>query len=350
MAVSTINIPRPVSSSAGRLADLLAPIRPDLARIEQALVEEGRTFDTRIGEHVQYVLGGKGKRLRPAMVLLAGGATGRIEETHLYLGVIVELIHIATLVHDDVLDEAQLRHGLPTANARWGNEISVLLGDCLYANALRLAVMHLPADACRKISETTGTVCSGEILQTQKRFDSEMDVEQYIEIIRMKTGSLFGLSSELGAHLNAAPPALVKALREFGVNLGIAYQIYDDCVDIFGQERKVGKSLGTDMKKGKLTLPWLLLLQHIGAAQHDEVAALLFQGSPQERERLLALVVGNGVMSESLAMIQQFLARAEENLARVSTNNFTRSMSALAGHFAEQSRALLAPAVAGVAA
>ena len=313
MAVSTANIPRPVSSG-GRLAHLLTPIRPDLARVEQALVEQARTFDDRIGEYAQYVLGGKGKRLRPALALLAGGGTGRIEENHLHLGVIVELIHVATLVHDDVLDEAELRHGLPTANACWGNEISVLLGDCLFANALRLAAAHLPADACRKISEITGTVCSGEILQTQKRFDSDMSVEQYLEIIRMKTGSLFGLSSELGAHLNEAPPGLVKAMREFGVDLGIAYQIYDDCVDIFGQERKVGKSLGTDMKKGKITLPWLLLLQHVGAAQHDEIAALLFQGSPQERERLLALVAGNGVMSESLAMIQQSLTRAEENL------------------------------------
>ena len=349
MAMAAANVPRPVSSG-GKLADLLAPVRSDLARVEQALVEQARTFDVRIGEYVQYVLCGKGKRLRPALALLAGGGTGRIEENHLHLGVIVELIHIATLVHDDVLDEAGLRHCLPTANARWGNEISVLLGDCLFANALGLAAAHLPADACRKISETTGTVCSGEILQTQKRFDSEMPVEQYLDIIRMKTGSLFGLSSELGAHLNAAPPALVKAAREFGVNLGIAYQIYDDCVDIFGQERKVGKSLGTDMKKGKLTLPWLLLLQHIGAAQHDEIAALLFQGTPQERERLLALVAGNGVMSESLAMIQQSLKLAEENLSQMPINNFTRSMSALADYFAEQSRALLAPAVSGVAA
>jgi octaprenyl-diphosphate synthase len=326
------------------------PVRPDLARVEQALAEQARTFDARIGEYAQYVLSGKGKRLRPALALLAGGGTGRVEEKHLHLGVIVELIHVATLVHDDVLDEAELRHGLPTANVRWGNEISVLLGDCLFATALRLAAAHLPAEACRKISETTSTVCSGEILQTQKRFDSDIPVEQYLEIIRMKTGSLFGLSSELGAHLNAAPPALVEAAREFGVNLGIAYQIYDDCVDIFGQERKVGKSLGTDMKKGKLTLPWLLLLQHVGAAQHDEIAALLFHGSPQERQRLLALVAGNGVMSESLAMIQQSLALAEQNLSQMPANDFTRSMSALSDYFAEQSRTLLAPMVAGVAA
>ncbi|MGD0016194.1 MAG: polyprenyl synthetase family protein [Verrucomicrobiia bacterium] len=349
MAVSTVNIPRAISP-AHKLADLFAPIRTDLARVEEALIEQAHSFDPRIGEYVRHALSGKGKRLRPALVLLAGGATGRIGGKHLNLAAIIELIHAATLVHDDVLDEAQLRHGQPTSNAHWGNEITVLLGDCLFANALRLAATHLPADACRKLSETTTTICSGEILQTQKRFDPEMTVEQYLDIIHMKTGSLFGLSCELGAHLNAAPPLTVKIMREFGVNFGMAYQIYDDCVDIFGQEREAGKSLGTDMKKGKLTLPWLLLLQHIGAGQNDEIAELLFHGSSQERARLLALVAGNGVMSESHAMIQQFLARAEENLTQAPANDFTRSMSALAGHFAEQSRALLAPAVVGVAA
>ncbi len=345
MAAFTGNVPRSALSE-DKLANLFAPIHADLAGVERALVEQARSFDPRVGEYVNYVLGGKGKRLRPALALLAGGATGRIEQNHLHLGVIVELIHVASLVHDDVLDGAGLRHGLPTANACWGNEISVLLGDCLFANASRLAVEHLPAEACRKISEVVGTVCSGEILQTQKRFDSEMSVEQYLEIIRMKTGGLFGLSSELGACLNDAPATVAGALREFGVNLGIAYQIYDDCVDIFGHEQKVGKSLGTDMKKGKLTLPWLLLLQDVDAAQRDEIAASLFQGNPQEYAKLLALVAGNGVMSESLVVIQQSIARAEDYLARVPANSFTQSMSMLADHFAEQSCALLAPAAA----
>ena len=345
MAMAAANVPRPVSSG-GKLADLLAPVRSDLARVEQALVEQARTFDVRIGEYVQYVLCGKGKRLRPALALLAGGGTGRIEENHLHLGVIVELIHIATLVHDDVLDEAGLRHCLPTANARWGNEISVLLGDCLFANALGLAAAHLPADACRKISETTGTVCSGEILQTQKRFDSEMPVEQYLDIIRMKTGSLFGLSSELGAHLNAAPPILVKAAGEFGVNLGIAYQIYDDCVDIFGQERQAGKSLGTDMKKGKLTLPLLLLLQHVGSESREQLGAMILRNDQQEQQHLLRLVLGNGVVGESLAAIDNYIARAQANLAALPSNVYVKTLRALTDYLSGQSRSLLEEAVA----
>jgi octaprenyl-diphosphate synthase len=323
------------------LGDLLSPIGSHLSRVEAKLSEQVRDFDARIGDYVQYVLGVAGKRLRPTLALLAGGATGRIGDEHITLGVIVELIHVATLVHDDILDTADLRHGLPTANSRWGNEISVLLGDCLFAHALSLAASYPTTSVCRKVSLATNTVCSGEILQTQRRYDSALSIDKYLEIIDMKTGALFAVSCELGAELNGLPPHMVKTMCEFGSNLGIAYQIYDDCVDIFGQERQAGKSLGTDMKNGKLTLPWLLLLQHTNAENRPGVAELIFRGTAEDRARLLALVTGNGVLSESLAMVDKYITRAETNLAVLPANSHTATLSALLNFIATKTKNLL---------
>ena len=134
------------------------------------------------------------------------GRPGEVKEGHITLGVIVELIHVATLIHDDVLDEAQLRHRLPTSNSRWGNEISVLLGDCLFAHALRLAASYPTTTVCQRVSEATNTVCSGEILQTQRRFDTDLGVDQYLDIINMKTGALFAVSCEFGRHIERRQP------------------------------------------------------------------------------------------------------------------------------------------------
>lgn len=341
MGSPTLTISAPQSAPTVSLAKLLDPIAAELARVEEVLAQQVNGFDPRVSQYVQYTLGGIGKRLRPSLALLAGGATGRVDENHVKLGVIVELIHVATLVHDDVLDEAELRHELPTSNSRWGNEISVLLGDCLFAHALRLAASYPTTNVCRRVSEATNTVCSGEILQTQRRYDLDLPIEQYLEIINMKTGALFAVSCELGAQLNGAPPSAVESLREFGANLGIAYQIYDDCVDIFGQEHQAGKSLGTDMKKGKLTLPLMLLLKHVGTDVRQELGTMIFRNEPQQHKQLLALVLGNGVVSESLAVIEKYVARAEANLATLPANAYSRTLGALARYLADRSRFLL---------
>jgi octaprenyl-diphosphate synthase len=347
MGVRTLNSgEESPASGAGSLHGLLDPIAAHLARVEIALAEQIRGFDPGVTDYVDYVLGVAGKRLRPTLALLAGGTTGRISNEHITLGVIVELIHVATLVHDDVLDEASLRHGLTTSNSRWGNEISVLLGDCLFAHALSLASSYPSTIVCRRVSESTNTVCAGEILQTRRRFDLDLAVDKYLEIIDMKTGALFAVSCELGAELNGAPTHVVKQMREFGSNLGIAYQIYDDCVDIFGQERQAGKSLGTDMKKGKLTLPWLLLLQHTPAGSRQEIGDLIFRSAPSERARLLSLVNGNGVLPESLTTIRKYIGRAEANLADLPVDNYSRAFGGLLDFISGKARLLLKEEVA----
>lgn len=341
MGPQILTIPAQQKAKAAGLAKLLDPISGELIRVEGALAQQVRGFDAGVSQYVQYVLGSTGKRLRPSLALLAGGATGRIEEAHVTLGVIVELIHVATLVHDDVLDEAQLRHGLPTSNSRWGNEISVLLGDCLFAHALRLAASYPTTEVCRLVSEATNTVCSGEILQTQRRFDLDLTVHQYLDIIEMKTGALFAASCELGALLNDARPPVVESLREYGANLGIAYQIYDDCVDIFGRELQAGKSLGTDMKKGKLTLPFILLLDHVSPEKRADLGKMIFQNEPHEHRELLRLVKSNGVIAESLAAIDTYIARAEENLSTLPATTSSKTLLALSRYLSEQSHALL---------
>ncbi|MGA2604005.1 MAG: polyprenyl synthetase family protein [Verrucomicrobiia bacterium] len=334
------------SLSKRTLSDLLEPVALELPRVEMALASQINSFDPRLGDYIQYILGGTGKRLRPSLALLAGGATGGVREEHITLAVIVELIHIATLVHDDVLDEAQLRHQIPTSNHRWGNEISVLLGDCLFAHALQLAASYPTTEVCRRVSEATNTVCSGEIVQTQRRFDLDLTLDQYLDIINMKTGALFAVSCELGAVLNGAPASVVKSMYEYGANLGIAYQIYDDCVDIFGQERQAGKSLGTDMKKGKLTLPFLLLLQHVGSERRQELGAMILRNDEQEQRRLLRLVLGNGVVAESLAAIDKYVGSAQASLSALPLNMYASTLGSLTEYLAGQSRLLLREAVA----
>lgn len=335
-----------VLPSGRSLAELLEPIAAELPRVETALSDQVRGFDPRLGDYMQYILGGTGKRLRPSLALLSGGATGSVTDEHVTLAVIVELIHVATLVHDDVLDDADLRHRLPTSNSRWGNEISVLLGDCLFAHALRLAASYPTTEVCRRISEASNTVCSGEIVQTQRRFDLDLTLDQYLDIVNMKTGALFAVSCELGAVLNGAKTAVVKSMREFGTNLGIAYQIYDDCVDIFGQERQAGKSLGTDMKKGKLTLPFLLLLQHVDSENRQKLGAMILRNEQQERQRLLRLILGNGVVGESLTAIDRYIARARANLSALPASVYARTLTGVADYLSGESRSLLREPIA----
>src|SRR5262249_15610045 len=209
------------------------------------------TFDPDIAPYAEYALTNQGKQLRPVLVALSAGAVGRLNETLITAATIIEMVHLATLVHDDVMDAAQLRRRRPTLAANWGNEISVLVGDCLFAQAVKLAAGFPTPDVCRAVATATNRVCSGEILQTHHRRNFRFRREEYFRIIEMKTAELFALSCELGGFLAGADTAQREALRCYGTALGTAYQIFDDCLDLFGLEAIVGKSLGTDLASGK---------------------------------------------------------------------------------------------------
>jgi len=292
----------------------LSAIKPELEKIEERIRFQEQEFDPGLSGYVSYALDSNGKRIRPALVLLAGQAAGGLTPGHSDLAIVVELIHLATLVHDDIMDGAAKRRGKPTAYAKWGAELSVLLGDCLFCHALKLSSGFDDSSISRRIAEAANEVCSGEILQTQRRFDLTLTIPDYLKIISMKTGALFRVSTELAAVLNACRAEEILALRNYGDFLGIAYQIYDDCLDLAGTEGATGKTVGTDLAKGKLTLPLLHILAQAGAAERERLHTIILHGSEESRIQLLAHVVERGGLKNAVRRVQSYLDQAIASL------------------------------------
>lgn len=308
-------------------------INPHLYTVDDRIRQQARQFDPAVEGYMSYVCDSGGKRLRPALALLSAGATGKILPAHLDLAVILELIHVASLVHDDIMDGADKRREQPTANAKWGNAISVLLGDALFAHALRLATNFENSDVCRRIADASVDVCSGEIIQTQRRFDLKLGMQDYFKIVEMKTAALFATACELGALLNGASPSVIKAMRTFGNRLGSAYQIYDDCVDLVGSEEEAGKTLGTDLRKGKFTLPVLVLLQINRTNGAKDLSGLLLnEEHPGAAPELVALIQSSGALSQSCKTAIRFLQEAEEALGEVPGSPFKDGLAAIASY------------------
>jgi octaprenyl-diphosphate synthase len=292
----------------------LGTIKGDLEKIEERLRFQVQEFDPGIHGYVSYALDSNGKRIRPALVLLAAHASGQATPKHLDLAVIVELIHLATLVHDDIMDGASKRRGKPTAAAKWGAELSVLLGDCLFCHALKLSAAAENHTLTRSIAEASNEVCSGEILQTQRRFDLKLSIPEYIKIISMKTGALFRVSTEMAALLNDCRADEVLAMRNYGEYLGVAYQIYDDCLDLVGTDASTGKTVGTDLAKVKLTLPLLHVLAQANDAERERLHGIIVNGSEENRTELLAQVVERGGLKNAVRRIEAYLDQAVASL------------------------------------
>ena len=311
------------------LRSQFSAIRPDLDTIEERIKFQVREFDPGIAGYISYALESSGKRIRPALVLLTAHATGGPTPLHLDLAVVVELVHLATLVHDDIMDGASKRRGRPTAVAKWGAELSVLLGDCLFCHALKLSCQFPDSSVARKIAEAANEVCSGEILQTQRRFDLKLSIPDYIKIISMKTGALFRISTELAGFLNARRPEEVTALRLYGDCLGIAYQIYDDCLDLVGTEGATGKTVGTDLAKGKLTLPLLHVLAHASDAERGRLHEIILHGTDENRAELLGQVVERGGLKNAVRRIQSYLDQAAAALQVLPKSGYRDTLEGL---------------------
>ncbi len=311
------------------LKGTLEIINAQLYSVEERIREQARAFDPAVEGYVAYAIESNGKRLRPALALLAGGATGNICPSHIELAVIVELIHAATLVHDDILDGAEKRRGQPTANAKWGNALSVLLGDCLFAHALKLSTSFPNVETSRRIAHAASDVCSGEIIQTQRRFDLSLSVPDYYKIIEMKTAALFAVAAELGAFVNDAAPEVIIALKTFGVRLGTAYQIYDDCLDLAGDETKAGKTLGSDLRKGKLTLPMLHLLQISDPDDRQQLSEIILNGDDADIDTLVERAIAAGAVKSAVSTGRKMLRDAEAQLAVVPANKYRDALSIL---------------------
>ena len=317
------------ASPASSLAQVARLVQPHLEEVETRISQQAAAFDPALEGYVVYAIGSRGKRLRPLLSLLAGGATGKINSNHVDLAVIVELIHIATLVHDDVMDEAERRRAQPTANARWGNSLSVLLGDCLFAHALTLSTNFENSGIGRAIARTAATVCSGEMIQTQRRFDLNLTVQDYLRIVEMKTGSLFSTAAELAAVLSEAEPNVIETFKNFGIQVGTAYQIYDDCVDLVGSESVTGKTLGTDLRKGKFTLPVLIFLGSASEFERERCCQLVLEEQIEEMIELLKNGANDGALNESIAAGSDLIREAQCTLDAIASNPYADALFSL---------------------
>jgi octaprenyl-diphosphate synthase len=318
-----------MSSRGHSLKQVAGLVQPHLEEVEKRIGQQAAAFDPAIEGYVVYAVGSRGKRLRPLLALLAGGATGPITSGHVDLAVIVELIHLATLVHDDVMDEAERRRAQPTANARWGNSLSVLLGDCLFAHALTLSTKFDNVEIGRTIARTAAAVCSGEMLQTQRRFDLTLTVQDYLRIVEMKTGALFSAAAELAAFISEADPNVIETFKNFGFQIGTAYQIYDDCVDLAGSEHATGKTLGTDLRKGKFTLPALIFLNSASEFERESCCQLLLEEKIEEMIELLKNGANNGALNESINAGSDLIRQAQRALDGMLSNRYVDALFCL---------------------
>jgi octaprenyl-diphosphate synthase len=230
------------------------------------------------------------------------------------------------------MDGATLRRDLPTAAAKWGSTLSVLLGDSLFAYALELATEFDDSSICRRIARATRDVCSGEILQTQRRYDFNLALEEYFRMIEMKTAALFAAATELAAALNKQDDATVAAMRDFGLKLGTAYQIYDDCLDLVGDEKTVGKTLGTDLAKGKLTLPMLNLLSGATEAQREKLRRRLLKGEPMDTTILAGIADYEGAIEQSMGTAKGMLHTAQDHLTLLPATPYRDSLTTMIGY------------------
>lgn len=313
-AVSSLN-GQTRSHALQRISDLFAPIASDLDEAERVFDLELASDSPFVQNLVDHCSLFRGKRLRPALVLLAGHACGGIRPAHPILAAVIEMIHTATLIHDDILDEAVIRRHAATVNSEWGNEAAVLMGDFFFTHAFHLAASLESTLACRWIGHATNLVCEGEMLQVHHRGNLELDEQQYYSMIRGKTAELTAVACRLGAQYAGASESTVEDLDTFGRELGVAFQIADDVLDLWGEEAFTGKSLGTDLVKQKLTLPILRFLSN--ASSNDAIRAreLISQACPSSRSQLIRMLSNSDAREYSWATAQACADRAAQRLA-----------------------------------
>jgi octaprenyl-diphosphate synthase len=257
-------------SLASDFSSIMRHAESFLQAINRFIDGQVEAFEPEIREPIAYCLAKGGKRIRPVLVHAAGHRESAPVEDLIKIGAIIELVHMATLVHDDILDGASVRHGRPSVCAQYGSGVAVLLGDALFSHALRLAAEFPTAEICREVATSTRTVCAGEIHQTFQRGNSRMDLADYYRCIEMKTAELFRVACFLGAKVSGHDAAFCKSAAVFGNALGTAYQLFDDYADLFSTESRMGKTLNTDLEKGKFTLPMLLLLEAMPQPEREK--------------------------------------------------------------------------------
>ena len=320
--------------------EVVAPARVFLENVTARLAAQVDEFEPEIASYARYALTNQGKQLRPTLVALAGGTCGTLTDEHVTLAVVIEMIHLATLVHDDIMDGASMRRGRSTLARHCGSDVAVLVGDCLFAHALKLAAGFSTPEICRAVALSTHVVCTGEILQTHRRRRWNLGREEYFKVLEMKTAELFALACELGGRLAGGTETEREALRRYGLTLGTAYQIYDDCVDLYGAEDEAGKSLGTDLAKGKLTLPLLAFFERAEPAERGRMIGWLEQWDPAFFDGVRALLEPMDARGESCRVISGFVDDARNALENLRDTPERQALSALGAFLEQQTSAL----------
>jgi octaprenyl-diphosphate synthase len=301
-----------------------------LAAVEQAFADELSSGLGCVNTLVRHVSRYHGKMLRPMLVLLSGKVCGELNDAHVVLATVVEMVHMATLVHDDVLDEAELRRKGATINHLRGNEAAVMLGDYLISHAFHLCSSLDSQFASRLIGRTTNQVCEGELLQIHHRNNYHLDEKTYFQIINCKTASLTAACSLLGAKYAGASDRTVNQLRTYGLSLGTAFQIQDDILDIVGDPRAVGKTLGLDVDKGKMTLPAIHFM-HTAPTQHRELLRSLLEGDdPEKVDKVRNLILPSDSIPYAQDQARQHVDRARRALADLPDSEARRNLDAMA--------------------
>jgi len=321
-----------MSGGSPKLAQVLAPVQEGMQRMREVLAHQVQESSPAVRDMTDHVGRFQGKQLRAALVLLSGEATGNSTDEHATIAAIVEMIHLATLVHDDILDGAQVRRRVACVNQRWDNPTAVLLGDFLYARAFALST-DLSSRLCsRLLAETTRRICVGEIEQSSGRYDFEMSAERYEAIAGAKTANLYAAACELGARYPGGHEETGAEMRAFGWEVGLAFQIVDDCLDLTATEAELGKSVGTDVEDGKVTLPVLFTYRAAAETVRAQIRDLFTLPGLHGRAQLLreACDLGPGVdhaqrrAAELLERARSRLADFEPGPARASLEDLSR--------------------------
>ena len=321
---------RSATASLPDLATIQALAHDDMAAVD-ALIRRRLASDVvLINQVAEYIIGAGGMRLRPMLLLLAAGALGHRGADAHQLAAVVEFIHTATLLHDDVVDESDLRRGRKTANAVWGNAASVLVGDFLYSRSFQLMVELDRMEVMRILADATNQIAEGEVLQLLHVRNPDTDEAAYLRVIERKTAVLFAAATQLGALLSGADAAACDALHDYGLNLGYAFQIADDVLDYASDAETLGKNLGDDLAEGKATLPLIHALLRSDEATRDRLRHAVEHGDMDALPDVLQAIRATGGLDYSRQRASEYASAAERSLDGIADNEYTAALRGLA--------------------
>ncbi|HZP66520.1 MAG TPA: polyprenyl synthetase family protein [Rudaea sp.] len=328
MSTATQHLPRTVQ----RFVDVQALAAPDMAAVD-ALIRARLASDVvLINQIAEHIIGGGGKRLRPMLVLLAAQAAGYTGRDHVLLAAVVEFIHTATLLHDDVVDESELRRGQKTANALWGNAASVLVGDFLYSRSFQMMVEADDMRVMRILADTTNRIAEGEVLQLLNIHNPDVDEAAYSRVIERKTAVLFAAATRLGAVLAGVPADEEEALARFGLDLGFAFQIADDVLDYVSDAGTLGKNIGDDLAEGKATLPVIYAIERAAPAEAASLRRAIETGGLDSLDNIVAAIRDTGAIERARRRAQRHADAAKDALSTLPPSAARDALGVLADY------------------